>query len=236
MHASTSHAPQPHSARWRIAWIKIAMSLFMMLPGAWIGVSFAQGASGSSPAMSASASADSDASSGNQDAASPNGGGDTAAIQGDLQLLRAMAWGSTVVAVLIALAAYVYMHKNLWPNDSLYGLIITLVLAPLFLLLCTMLILSPAAKDCVDATLQATSDIPYDAVCGKAREGVADFAGMKSLWALASPPAVNAAGLPIPYPPTFVKILMYVSTLITGVVLYFILKPSCRRFLAHRRR
>lgn len=155
--------------------------------------------------------------------------GALAALKSDFDLLKILGLVAIVVAVVSGLFMYVYRHKRLMQYDAVFGLVLTVVVAPVLLYLFTYL-LGSESKACFSATLAAGADaVPFDGMCSAARESAANMIGFKSLWRMIMGEAV-VNGMIAPLAAGAVKLLMYVSVVLGAALMYLAIRPILKRF------
>lgn len=170
-------------------------------------------------------------------ATQPESGGSTsdtsdvtlAALQSDFDLLKILGIVAIVVSVAIGLAFYVYRHKRLMQYDAVFGLLLTVVLAPALFFAFTY-ILSSESRACFSAALAAGADaVPFDGMCSAARERAANMIGFKSLWRMIMGETI-VNGLIAPLAAGAVKFLMYLSVVLGAALMYLAIRPVLKRF------
>lgn len=146
-------------------------------------------------------------------------------LHNDFSYLRWMGWAAIAVSVVLGLLVYGRLHSGHRPNDSLLGLVTVLVAAPLLLTLAT-LTLSDIGSECLRAPLASASD-PFTGPCRDARESAANLVGMKAVWNQVVGQQI-IDGVAMPLAASSVRILLYISSLLAAVVLYFLFKRPVR--------
>lgn len=154
-----------------------------------------------------------------------------AALHDDFFHLRWMGWSVIAVSVALGLLVYGRLHSQVRANDSLFGLLAVLVVAPLLLTLAT-LTLSEVSTECLRAPLASAGD-PFTGPCRDARENAANLVGMKTVWNQAAGQQV-IDGVAMPLAAGAVRILLYLSSLLAAVVLYFLFKPLVRKMVIYK--
>lgn len=153
-------------------------------------------------------------------------------VPAQLDLLRFLGWCTIVVATAAGLLVYSYLHRHYKPNDSLFGLITVVVVAPLLLAL-SMACMSPSTQNCLGRSLPSGADAStIDTSCRDARESAANLAGFKSAWTRVVGQQTTATG-DVPIASSVVKLLMFLSVLLSSIVLYFALKFAALKALAY---
>ena len=146
------------------------------------------------------------------------------ALKADFDLLRILGLVAIAIAVAAGLAFYRYRHRRLMPYDALFGLILTVALAP-FLLFVFSFSLGAEGSACLSALVASGADaVQFDSVCSTARESAANMIGFKSLWRLIFGEVI-VNGLVAPFAAGVVKLLMYTSTVVGSAALYSLIRP-----------
>jgi hypothetical protein len=152
-----------------------------------------------------------------------------ASLKSDFDLLKLLGLCGIALSVALGLALFAYRHKRLMQYDALFGLLLTIVLAPLLFFVFSQIALGPDSNACFSAAIASGAEaVPFDAACGSAREGAANMVGMKSLWrSVMGETVVN--GMVAPLGAAAVKFLMYLSVLLGAVILYLVIRPVLKR-------
>ncbi|MEK7152324.1 MAG: hypothetical protein AAB834_00100, partial [Patescibacteria group bacterium] len=144
------------------------------------------------------------------------------------------AWIVMLLAATAGLTVYYYMHKRIMEYDSVSGLGITLISAPIMFWFVQIFVLTTASSCLHLDVVVGASASPFDDICRAGREHVANSLGLRSLWsALSSQQVIE--GVLAPIAPGVIKVLMYLSSIIGSGALYLIFKPLVKQHTNHSR-
>lgn len=151
-----------------------------------------------------------------------------AVIKSDFDLLKILGITAIVVSVAVGLALYAYRHKRLMQYDAIFGLLLTVVGAPILFFTFTY-ILGPESRACFSAAVAAGADaVPFDSACSAARESAANMIGLKSLWRMIMGETI-VNGLIAPLAAGAVKFLMYLSVVLGAALTYLAIRPVLKK-------
>lgn len=154
-------------------------------------------------------------------------------LKSDFDLLKLLGILSIIAAAVVGLIWYAIRHKRLQSYDTSGGLILSLILAPVFLGAATI-ILSTDASACLGLALGSGADASaFTDACRTAREGTANLVGFRTIWSLLfGQNIVN--GVVVAYPASVIKALMYGSVCLAAPLLFTAIKPALKAGLYKR--
>ena len=148
----------------------------------------------------------------------------------DFKLLKVLGFVAVGLAVLAGWIVYAIRHRRVQKYDTLFALILTLLLAPLLLYLATRLLSTDSAA-CLGLALGGGADASaFSDGCRAARESTANLFGFTSLWALAFGQTI-VNGIVAPLAASVVKALMYASVTLAAPLIFLLTKPLVKAIL-----
>jgi hypothetical protein len=158
---------------------------------------------------------------------------DLLTLKSDFALLKILGLISVAAAASLGLAWYAVRHKRLQSFDTLGGIALAAIAAPIFLAAATM-VLSTDSGACLGLSLGAGADSSafFDA-CRAAREGMANMVGLKSAWSTVFGQTISN-GVVVAYSAAVIKALMYASVCIGAPLLFLLFKPLLKTILYKR--
>lgn len=148
----------------------------------------------------------------------------------DFKLLKVLGFVAVGLAVLAGWIVYAIRHRRVQKYDTLFALILTLLLAPLLLYLATRLLSTDSAA-CLGLALGGGADAStFSDGCRAARESAANLFGFTSLWALAFGQTI-VNGVVAPLAASVVKTLMYASVTLAAPFIFLLTKPLVKAIL-----
>lgn len=145
------------------------------------------------------------------------------ALAADFDLLRMLGFVSIGVAVAAGLALYIYRHRRLMQYDALFGLLLTVSLAPMLFYVSTQF-LGDHSHTCLSMSVAVDNVTKFDSDCATARESTANIIGLKTVWQLIFAGASEAflsAGV--------TQFLMYFSMIFGSAIPYLCIRPLLKR-------
>ena len=154
-------------------------------------------------------------------------------LKSDFDLLKILGILAIVAAAAIGLGWYAIRHKRLQSFDTTGGIVLSFLLAPLFLMGATMA-LSTDASACLGLALGSGADASaFTDACRTAREATANLVGFRSIWSLVFGQNI-LNGVVVAYPASVIRALMYASVCIAAPLLFLIVKPALKAGLYKR--
>ena len=153
-----------------------------------------------------------------------------ARVVSDFKLLKTLGFVAVAVAVAAGWIVYAVRHRRVQKFDTVFALLLTIVLAPALFYIATRLLGTDSAA-CLGLALGGGAEASaFSDACRAARESAANLFGFTSIWALMFGQTI-VNGIVAPLAAGLVKLLMYASVTLVAPLLFLLTKPLVKAAL-----